>query len=46
MVRWRAAHPASTGGDDATDAVLARIVDAYHAARGVFVASGREQVAS
>jgi nucleoside-diphosphate-sugar epimerase len=46
MVRWRAAHPASTAGDEATDAVLARIVDAYHAARSVFAAGGRERVAS
>ena len=38
MIAWRAAHPESTKGDEATDAVLARIVDAYHAAKDVFVA--------
>lgn len=46
MVRWRAAHPESSRGDDATDAVLTRIVEAYHAARGVFATRGRETVAS
>ena len=38
MIAWRAAHPDTTKGDQATDAVLARIVDAYHAAKDVFVA--------
>ncbi|HET6504592.1 MAG TPA: hypothetical protein VFG87_27910, partial [Amycolatopsis sp.] len=46
MVKWRAAHPESSTGDDATNAVLARIVDAYHAARSVFAARGREGAAS
>jgi nucleoside-diphosphate-sugar epimerase len=36
MVQWRADHPNTTGSDEATDAVLDRIVDAYHAAREVF----------
>ncbi|WP_085368914.1 NAD-dependent epimerase/dehydratase family protein [Leifsonia sp. NCR5] len=36
MLDWRAAHPASTGGDAETEAVLDRVVDAYHAARGAF----------
>jgi hypothetical protein len=36
MIQWRADHPDTTGSDQATDAVLDRIVDAYHAARGVF----------
>jgi hypothetical protein len=38
MIAWRAAHPESTTGDEATEAVLARIVDAYQAAKDVFVA--------
>jgi nucleoside-diphosphate-sugar epimerase len=38
MIAWRAAHPESTKGDEETDAVLARIVAAYHAAKDVFVA--------
>ena len=36
MVQWRADHPHTTGSDQATDAVLDRIVDAYHAARELF----------
>ena len=36
MVQWREDHPDTTGADQATDAVLDRIVDAYHAAREVF----------
>ncbi len=36
MVQWRADHPDTTSADPATDAVLDRIVDAYHAAREVF----------
>jgi nucleoside-diphosphate-sugar epimerase len=36
IVQWRADHPYTTGSDQATDAVLDRIVDAYHAAREVF----------
>jgi len=36
MVAWRAAHPATTGPDAATDAVLDRLVTGYHGARRVF----------
>jgi S-adenosylmethionine synthetase len=36
MVQWRAEHPDTTVADQATDAVLDRIVDAYHVAREVF----------
>jgi nucleoside-diphosphate-sugar epimerase len=36
MVAWRDAHPATTGADATTDAVLDRIVDACHAARRAF----------
>jgi hypothetical protein len=36
MVQWRADHPDTTGADEVTDAVLDRIVGAYHAAREVF----------
>ena len=36
MVQWRADHPETTGADQATDAVLDRIVDAHHAARQAF----------
>jgi hypothetical protein len=36
MMQWRADHHGTTGADDATDAVLDRIVHAYHAAREVF----------
>jgi nucleoside-diphosphate-sugar epimerase len=36
MLDWRAAHPESTTGDEETEAVLDRVVDAYHAARSVF----------
>jgi nucleoside-diphosphate-sugar epimerase len=42
MIAWRAAHPHSTQSDPETEAVLARIVDAYHAARDVFAARGFE----
>ena len=38
MVQWRAEHPETTAADQTTDAVLDRIVDAYHAAREVFAA--------
>ena len=38
MVAWRKQHPESTRGDDGTEAVLARIVGAYHDARSVFAA--------
>ncbi|HEY2984072.1 MAG TPA: NAD-dependent epimerase/dehydratase family protein [Jatrophihabitantaceae bacterium] len=46
MMAWRDAHPESTRRDAPTDEVLARIVHAYHAARSVFAACGREEVAS
>lgn len=36
MADWRTAHPATTGTDPATDAVLTRLVDAAEAARAVF----------
>jgi nucleoside-diphosphate-sugar epimerase len=36
MAEWRASHPGSTRADEATDAVLDRIVDAYHAGRDAF----------
>ena len=36
MVAWRAAHPATTGTDAETEAVLDRIVGAYHAGRASF----------
>ena len=36
MIQWRANHPDTTGSDQATDAVLDRIIDAYHAASEVF----------
>jgi nucleoside-diphosphate-sugar epimerase len=39
MMAWRREHPAIAKGDPATDAVLARIVDAYQAARDVFQAA-------
>ncbi len=42
MVAWRRDHPAATKPDAETDDVLARIVEAYHAARRVFVARGTE----
>jgi nucleoside-diphosphate-sugar epimerase len=38
MVAWRAGHPESTRGDAETDALLSRIVGAYHEARAVFSA--------
>lgn len=38
MIAWRAAHPDLTKGDETTEAVLARVVDAYHAAKDVFEA--------
>ena len=40
MVEWRRDHPDTTKTDADTDAVLTRIVDAYHAARDVFAARG------
>ena len=36
MVQWRTDHPDTTAADPTTEAVLDRIVDAYHAAREVF----------
>jgi nucleoside-diphosphate-sugar epimerase len=36
MLDWRAAHPELAVGDAATEEVLGRIVDAYHAARRAF----------
>jgi nucleoside-diphosphate-sugar epimerase len=36
MLDWRREHPLTAVGDSQTEAVLDRIVDAYHAARGVF----------
>lgn len=42
MVQWRAAHPESTRGTAEEDAILTRIVDAYHAAKGVFAARGAQ----
>jgi nucleoside-diphosphate-sugar epimerase len=36
MLDWRAAHPEATRSDDATDAILDRIVAAYHAAHRAF----------
>ncbi|NMO49900.1 NAD-dependent epimerase/dehydratase family protein [Actinoplanes sp. TBRC 11911] len=45
MIAWRDAHPESTRGDAETDAVLARIVDAYHDARKAFAARAPEKVA-
>ncbi|MEV4349074.1 NAD-dependent epimerase/dehydratase family protein [Actinoplanes sp. NPDC049596] len=39
MVAWRRDHPESTRGDAGDEAVLARIVGAYHRARDVFQAA-------
>jgi len=36
MLAWRAEHPELTGRDAGTDAVLERIVTAYHAGRAAF----------
>jgi hypothetical protein len=38
MVQWRESHLAQTKGDPATDAVLERVVAAYHAGREAFAA--------
>ena len=46
MVEWRRQHPESTRPDPATDQVLDRIVEGYHAARRVFVALGAEGTAA
>ena len=40
MVAWRRDHPDTTGADAETEAVLDRIVGAYHAASEVFAARG------
>ncbi|MEV7627792.1 NAD-dependent epimerase/dehydratase family protein [Actinoplanes sp. NPDC089786] len=40
MVGWRRDHPDTTKPDADTEAVLTRIVGAYHAARDVFAARG------
>lgn len=44
MAAWRADHPASTAPDAPTDAVLDRLVAAYHAAADVFAAHAPAQV--
>jgi hypothetical protein len=36
MLDWRAAHPEQTAPDPTTDAVLDRLVAAYHAGRAAF----------
>jgi nucleoside-diphosphate-sugar epimerase len=36
MLEWRAAHPEQTAPDVTTDAVLSRVVAAYHAGRAAF----------
>jgi nucleoside-diphosphate-sugar epimerase len=46
MVAWRRAHPELVRRDETTDAVLSRIVDAYHAARTVFVAHSLDAAAA
>jgi hypothetical protein len=38
MLAWRAAHPEQTGPDPATDAVLDRLVEGFHAAEKAFAA--------
>ena len=38
MLAWREAHPEQTAPDPTTDAVLERIVTAYHAGRDAFEA--------
>jgi nucleoside-diphosphate-sugar epimerase len=37
MMLWRESHPHQTRADNATDALLERMVDAYHAGRQAFV---------
>jgi nucleoside-diphosphate-sugar epimerase len=44
MVAWRRDHPALAQADSATDAVLSRIVAAYHAAREIFTAGAPADV--
>jgi nucleoside-diphosphate-sugar epimerase len=41
IAAWRRDHPSMATGDAETEAVLARIVDAYHAARDVFAAASK-----
>ncbi len=36
MMKWRRAHPEQTREDEVTDAVLSRVVSAYHAGRQAF----------
>ncbi len=36
MIEWQRAHPTQTAADPVTDAVLDRVVDAYHAGRAAF----------
>jgi len=36
MIDWQQTHPTETAADPATDAVLDRVVDAYHAGRAAF----------
>jgi hypothetical protein len=38
MLAWRAAHPEVTAPDPATEALLERVVTAYHAGRAAFEA--------
>jgi nucleoside-diphosphate-sugar epimerase len=45
MVAWRQEHPGTTKADADTDAVLSRIVGAYHAASDVFRARAPEAAA-
>jgi nucleoside-diphosphate-sugar epimerase len=42
ILAWRRDHPDLTRPDPATDAVLERIVGAYHGARGVFENAGQD----
>jgi len=37
MMDWRDSHPEQTRGDAGTDAILSRMVEAYHAGRQAFV---------
>jgi nucleoside-diphosphate-sugar epimerase len=44
MVAWRRDHPSVCQADDQTDAVLGRIVSAYHAAKQIFAAGAPADV--
>jgi nucleoside-diphosphate-sugar epimerase len=44
MVAWRRDHPAAARPDEQTDAVLGRIVSAYHAAKEIFTAGAPADV--